>query len=75
MLEILEEAGFRCFHPRGAYYIMTDIGDFGYPDDTQFVHHLIKNVVEVLPRCPDQSFFENPRNGHKMVRFYILQEI
>ena len=34
MLEVLEGAGFRCSHPRGAYYIMTDIGEFGYPDDT-----------------------------------------
>src|SRR6204780_2844031 len=42
-LEILEGAGFRCYHPRGAYYIMTDIREFGYPNNTQFAPHLIKD--------------------------------
>ena len=31
LLGILEGAGFRCFRPDGAYYIMTDISDFGFP--------------------------------------------
>src|SRR3984957_7875118 len=67
MLEVLEGAGFRCSRPRGAYYIMTDIGDFGYPDDTQFVHHLIRNVG--VAAVPGSSFFEDPQNGRQMVRF------
>src|ERR1051325_10166365 len=33
LVPILTEAGFRCFRPRGAYYVMTDISAFGYPDD------------------------------------------
>src|SRR6202167_6163756 len=36
MLAILTDAGFRCFKPDGAYYIMTDISDFNYPDDMSF---------------------------------------
>jgi aminotransferase len=72
MLEVLEGAGFRCSRPRGAYYIMTDIGEFGYPDDTQFVHHLIKNVG--VAAVPGSSFFEDPRNGHKMVRFCFCKK-
>jgi aminotransferase len=71
-LEVLEGAGFRCFKPRGAYYIMTDIGEFGYPDDTQFVHHLIKDVG--VAAVPGSSFFEDPRNGHKMVRFCFCKK-
>ena len=31
LLGILTSAGFRCFKPRGAYYIMTDISAFGFP--------------------------------------------
>ena len=31
LLGILTDAGFRCFKPRGAYYIMTDISAFGFP--------------------------------------------
>ena len=33
LLGCLEQAGFRCFRPDGAYYIMTDIAEFGFPDD------------------------------------------
>jgi len=72
MLEVLEGAGFRCYHPRGAYYIMTDIEEFGYPDDTTFVHHLIKDVG--VAAVPGSSFFENPKNGHKMVRFCFCKK-
>ena len=33
-VDMLTKAGFRCFVPRGAYYIMTDIAAFGYADDS-----------------------------------------
>jgi aspartate/methionine/tyrosine aminotransferase len=72
MLEVLEGAGFRCFHPRGAYYIMTDISGFGYPDDTTFVHHLIKDVG--VAAVPGSSFFEDPKNGYGMIRFCFCKK-
>ena len=33
LLQRLVQAGFRCFGPKGAYYIMTDISAFGFSDD------------------------------------------
>jgi aspartate/methionine/tyrosine aminotransferase len=72
MLEVLEGAGFRCFHPRGAYYVMTDISGFGYPNDTEFVHHLIKDVG--VAAVPGSSFFEDPRNGYGMIRFCFCKK-
>jgi aminotransferase len=72
MLEVLEGAGFRCYRPRGAYYIMTDISGFGYPDDTQFVHHLIKDVG--VAAVPGSSFYEDPRRGYGMVRFCFCKK-
>ena len=33
LIPVLTEAGFRCFRPRGAYYVMTDISGFGFEDD------------------------------------------
>ena len=30
LLPVLENAGFEVFRPDGAYYIMTDISDFGF---------------------------------------------
>jgi len=71
-LEILEEAGFRCFHPRGAYYTMADISGFGYGDDTAFVHHMIKDVG--VAAVPGSSFFEDPRNGHNLIRFCFCKK-
>src|SRR5690349_10170070 len=36
LLKILTSAGFTVFKPRGAYYIMTDIGRFADPDSNRF---------------------------------------
>jgi aminotransferase len=71
-LEILEGAGFRCFHPHGAYYIMADISGFGYADDTAFVHHMIKDIG--VAAVPGSSFFEDPRNGHALIRFCFCKK-
>jgi len=38
LVPALEEAGFRCFLPRGAYYVMTDISSLGYEDDLSFTN-------------------------------------
>ena len=37
----LQAAVFKWFMPHGAYYVMTDILDFGFADDVSFVRHLI----------------------------------
>src|SRR2546425_8916097 len=36
LMPALAEAGFRCFRPRGAYYVMADIGTFEFEDDVKF---------------------------------------
>ncbi len=66
-LAMLEAAGFRCFKPRGAYYIMTDISGFGFSDDIAFTRHMIEHVG-VAP-VPGSSFYSNPANGSQQVRF------
>ncbi|MGH9431114.1 MAG: pyridoxal phosphate-dependent aminotransferase [Terriglobia bacterium] len=63
----LEAAGFRCFKPHGAYYIMTDIADFGFPDDVAFVRHLIEKVG--VAAVPGSSFYSDPARGSQQVRF------
>lgn len=67
MLAILEGAGFRCFKPAGAYYIMTDISAFGYADDVGFAMHLVKDVGVAV--VPGSSFYNNARDGSRQVRF------
>src|SRR5881296_3848985 len=36
LMPALTDAGFRCFRPRGSYYVMTDIGAFGFDNDVEF---------------------------------------
>jgi len=67
MLEILERAGFRCFKPEGAYYIMTDISGFGFPDDVAFARYLVQEIGVAV--VPGSSFYNNPADGAQQVRF------
>ena len=41
--------------PHGAYYVMTDISDFGFADDVAFVRHLITNLG--VAAVPGSSFY------------------
>ena len=72
MMQVLENAGFRCFQPHGAYYIMTDISGFGYADDMQFARHLIEDVG--VAAVPGSSFFNNPAEGSQMIRFCFCKK-
>jgi aspartate/methionine/tyrosine aminotransferase len=67
MIGILESSGFRCFKPHGAYYVMTDISGFGFPDDVAFVRHMIHHAG--VAAVPGSSFFSRPEDGSKLVRF------
>ena len=67
MLLGLEEAGFRCFQPHGAYYIMADISAFGFPSDVEFARHMVQEIgVGVVP---GSSFYRDPASGRQQVRF------
>jgi aminotransferase len=67
VLPHLEEAGFRCFKPRGAYYVMTDISAFGLSDDVSFTRHLIQEIG--VAAVPGSSFYSDPTLGRQQVRF------
>ncbi|HUI40940.1 MAG TPA: aminotransferase class I/II-fold pyridoxal phosphate-dependent enzyme [Terriglobia bacterium] len=67
MLDALGGAGFRCFKPSGAYYIMTDISGFGYPSDVEFARHLVSEVGVAV--VPGSSFYRDPQKGSQQVRF------
>jgi aminotransferase len=67
LLASLEGAGFRCFTPHGAYYIMTDISGFGFSDDVTFVRHLIETIG--VAAVPGSSFYHRPEDGAQKVRF------
>jgi len=67
MLESLIAAGFRCYKPRGAYYIMTDISAFGFPSDVEFAHYLVREIGVAV--VPGSSFYSDPAAGRQQVRF------
>ncbi|PWT91250.1 MAG: aminotransferase [Blastocatellia bacterium] len=67
LLPMLEQAGFKTFVPDGAYYIMTDITQFGFSDDVEFTKHLIR---EIRVACvPGSSFYQDSAKGRQQVRF------
>jgi aminotransferase len=67
LMPALVEAGFRCFRPRGAYYVMTDISAFGFADDVAFTKYLVKEIG--VAAVPGSSFYNDPRDGARQVRF------
>ena len=67
LVPALETAGFKCFLPRGAYYVMTDIGAFGFTDDLEFTKYLVRDVG--VAAVPGSSFYRDPRDGARQVRF------
>ena len=67
LLGILIGAGFHCFKPRGAYYIMTDISAFGFPDDVAFAKYLVKEIG--VAAVPGSSFYRSPADGRSHLRF------
>ncbi len=67
LLPALEEAGFSCYKPNGAYYVMTDISRFGFPDDVSFSRHLIEKIGVAV--VPGSSFYHRPEDGARKVRF------
>ncbi len=67
LMPALTEAGFQCFRPRGAYYVMTDISAFGFADDVAFTKYLVKEIG--VAAVPGSSFYNDPRDGAKQMRF------
>jgi len=73
LLSILEDAGFACYKPFGAYYIMTDIARFGFPNDVRFVEFLIREIG--VAAVPGSSFYSNPTDGAQQVRFAFCKKL
>jgi aminotransferase len=72
IVPVLQDAGFKCAYPDGAYYVMADISGFGFDDDVEFTNHLIRNVG--VAAVPGSSFYHDPKNGSQMVRFCFCKK-
>ena len=72
IVPVLQDAGFKCSSPEGAYYVMCDISDFGFKDDIEFTHHLIREVGVAV--VPGSSFYHDKAMGSQMVRFCFCKK-
>jgi aminotransferase len=71
LLPALADAGFGVFAPRGAYYVMTDISGFGFPDDVSFARFLVAEVG--VAAVPGSSFYSDPAAGAQRLRFHFAR--
>jgi aminotransferase len=72
LVGILTRAGFRCVVPRGAYYIMTDVSSFGFPDDVVMARYLVTDVG--VASVPGSSFYRDPTGGRNQLRFTFCKK-
>jgi aminotransferase len=76
LVDILEKAGFRCYVPKGAYYIMTEIAELmkahNQPNDDQFARWMVKEIG--VASVPGSSFYMNPVDGRTQVRFCFCKK-
>jgi aminotransferase len=68
-LEYLDEAGLKYTRPDGAYYVMIDISEFGFKNDTEFALWLTKEIG--VASVPGSSFFREPVNH--LIRFHFAK--
>ncbi len=73
LLDILTSAGFRCYKPDGAYYIMTDISAFGFESDIEMAHYMVKEIG--VAAVPGSSFYHKPELGRNKLRFAFCKKL
>jgi aminotransferase len=71
MIPYLQNAGFECQAPDGAYYVMTDVAGLGGTDDVAFVRRLVEEVG--VAGVPGSSFYSPKELGRTKVRFMFAK--
>jgi aminotransferase len=66
-LGLLEELGLHYLTPQGAFYVLVDIGRFGFPSDMDFAVWLVKN--HGVAAVPASIFFREPVNRYIRLNF------
>lgn len=72
IIPVLQDVGFKCDSPDGAYYVMTDISDFGFENDIEFTKHLIREIGVAV--VPGSSFYHDKSLGSQKVRFCFCKK-
>ena len=69
-LNCLDQAGLTYTRPQGAYYVMVDVSEFGWNDDTAFCEWLAREVG--VAAVPGSSFFREPVKH--LIRFHFAKK-
>jgi len=72
IVPVLQDAGFKCDVPDGAYYVMGDISNFGFANDIEFTTHLIREIGVAV--VPGSSFYQDKSLGSQLVRFCFCKK-
>jgi aspartate/methionine/tyrosine aminotransferase len=72
IVPVLQNAGFKCEFPEGAYYVMADISAFGFADDVEFTKYLIREIGVAV--VPGSSFYHDRQLGAQKVRFCFCKK-
>jgi aspartate/methionine/tyrosine aminotransferase len=72
LLRYLTDAGFHCYKPQGAYYIVTDIREFGFANDVEFAQFLVRKIG--VAAVPGSSFYCDPKDGEQQIRFCFCKK-
>jgi aspartate/methionine/tyrosine aminotransferase len=67
LTEILHGAGLHTLPVRGAYFLLADIAELPFADDTAFCRHLISEVG--VAAIPPSAFYADPGTAPKLARF------
>ena len=73
LMKMLEDAGLNPMLPKGAYYVMCDIANWGYPNDVEFARFLVKDIG--VATVPGSSFFSDPASGKDIIRFTFCKTL
>jgi aspartate/methionine/tyrosine aminotransferase len=65
----LDEAELTYTRPQGAYYVMVDISEFGWGDDTEFCEWMAREIG--VAAVPGSSFFREPVRN--LIRFHFAK--
>ena len=66
----LDAIGLKYTYPKGAYYVMVDISEFGCPDDTVFCEWMTRVVG--IAAVPGSSFFQE--DVRHLIRFHFAKK-
>jgi aminotransferase len=70
-LEMLNHAGFECYVPHGAYYLMTEYGNLSHKSDRHFAFDLVKTYG--VAAVPGSSFYFDAPEIHQ-IRFCFCKK-